>query len=295
LSNNQSVSFLIDATGIVLKYWFAMPQIKTKNYESISAFVGFSNFVKKFLESHKPKYICFAFDESLGTCFRNNIFRDYKANRPAAPDELKIQFSLCREFLDILGMRNFASKKYEADDIIYTLSRKNARENIQNIVITNDKDLYQVINTKDIWWNLSNKKLSYSDIERSLGFSLKYFPDFQALTGDPVDNIPGAPGIGKITATYLIKRYKTIDEIYRNFQSIKLVEKGKYSKVVDILIKNEKTIYMSKKLVTLNVINEIELNHVRMSPNHDKLAKFLDKVGVNRNTIKVWDRFLACQ
>ena len=81
-----------------------MPQIKTNTYESISAFVGFSNFVKKFLAAQKPQHICFAFDESLGTCFRNKIFEDYKANRPSAPDELKIQFSLCRELLDILGI-----------------------------------------------------------------------------------------------------------------------------------------------------------------------------------------------
>ncbi len=272
-----------------------MPQIQTKRYDSISAFVGFSNFVKKFLDSEKPEYICFAFDESLGTCFRNKIFRGYKADRPTAPCELKIQFSLCREFLDILGIKNFASDRYEADDIIYTLSKQNARENIQNIVITNDKDLYQAINVGDLWWNLTNKKLSYNDIEKDLGFSPKYFTDFQALTGDSVDNVPGAPGIGKITATYLIKKYKTINEVYKNLQNLKSVEKGKYSRIADILIKNEKIIYISKKLVTLNIIDEIELSHTRMSPDLDRLKKFFNRVGVSKNTVKTWDKFITCQ
>ncbi len=272
-----------------------MPQIQTKNYESISAFIGFSNFVRKFLVTQKPRYICFAFDESLGSCFRNNIFKDYKANRPSAPNELKIQLSLCRELLDIIGIKNFASKKYEADDIIYTLSKKNFRNNIQNIIITNDKDLYQVINEKDIWWNLSNKKLSYGDIENNLGFSPKYFTNFQALTGDPVDNIPGAPGIGKITATFLIKKYKTIDAIYQNFQDLRSIDNGKYSRVADILKKNKKIIYISKKLVTLNIINEIKFSHTRVSPDLDKLKRFFTRVGVSKNTIKIWDRFTTCQ
>ena len=272
-----------------------MPQIKTDTYESISAFIGFSNFVKKFLGTQKPQHICFAFDESLGTCFRNKIFQDYKANRPSAPDELKIQFSLCRELLDILGIKNYASKKYEADDIIFTLCKNNYKKKIKNIVITNDKDLYQVINENDIWWNLSNKKFSYRDIENNLGFSPKYFSDFQALIGDSVDNVPGAPGIGKITATFLIRRYKTLDGIFKNFRDLKHIDSGKYSKVADILLKNEKVIYMSKKLVTLNTIDEMELNHDRVSPDLNKLIKFLNRVGVSKNTIETWDRFITCQ
>lgn len=286
---------MIDATGFVLKYWFSMPQIKTKNYKSISALIGFSNFVKKFLVTQNPKYICFAFDESLGTCFRNEIFKSYKANRPTAPDELKIQFSLCRELLDILGLKNYASKKYEADDIIFTLSQNNAKNKIKNIVITNDKDLYQVINEQDIWWNLANKKFTFNDIEKSLGFSPKYFPDYQALTGDSVDNVPGCPGIGKITATFLIKRYNTIDGIFRNCNDLKSLNKGRYSKLVDNLTKNKKIIYMSKKLATLSIINEIELSHIRVSPDLTKLKKFLSRIGASKNTVKVWDKFIACQ
>ena len=286
---------MIDATGFVLKYWFTMPKIKTKKFESISAFVGFSNFVRRFLISQNPKHICFAFDESLGTCFRNKIFKDYKANRPNAPDELKIQLSLCREFLDIIGIKNYASNKYEADDIIFTLSHRNSRKKIQNIIITNDKDLYQVINENDIWWNLANKKLSFNDIKSNLGFSPKYFPDFQALTGDSVDNVPGAPGIGKVTASFLVKKYKTLDCIFENYKNLKLLDHGKYSRVADILIKNEKVIYMSKKLVTLSIIDEIELSHIRISPDNKKLREFLMRVGATKKTLEVWDKFTACQ
>ena len=84
----------MDTTGFVLKYWFAMPQIQTENYESISAFLGFCTFFLNLLKRLNPKLIVCTFDESLGTCFRNKIFPDYKKNREKAPQELKIQFKL---------------------------------------------------------------------------------------------------------------------------------------------------------------------------------------------------------
>ena len=153
----------MDTTGFVLKYWFAMPQIQTKNYESISAFLGFCTFFLNLLKRLNPKLIVCTFDESLGTCFRNKIFPDYKKNREKAPQELKIQFKLCREFLNLIGINNMASEKYEADDIINTLSINNRKYGISNTILTNDKDLFQTIYDDDFWWDLNNKKYNHKD------------------------------------------------------------------------------------------------------------------------------------
>ena len=95
--------------------------------------------------------------------------------------------------------------------------------------------------------------------------------------------------------TFLIRRYKTLDDIFKNFRDLKHIDSGKYSKVADILLKNEKVIYMSKKLVTLNTIDEMELNQDKISPDLNELIKFLNRVGVSKNTIKTWDRFITCQ
>ncbi len=142
-----------------------MPTIKTKEYESISAFLGFCNFVIKFLKTYRPIYLSFAFDESLGTCFRNKIYPDYKKSREKAPEELKIQFKLCREFLNLLGISNIASKEYEADDILYTLSKNNREKKLNNIIITNDKDLYQIVHEGDLWWDFAEKKYTKKDLD----------------------------------------------------------------------------------------------------------------------------------
>ena len=288
LNDNYDKSFIIDATGIVLKYWFTIPPIKTQKFLSISALVGFSNFVKSFLKTHKPKRVCFAFDESLGTCFRNNIYRKYKQNRPMAPDELKVQFKLCRELLNILGLQNFASTEYEADDLLFTISRTNFKNKIRNVVITNDKDLFQIINKKDIWWNLKTKKLTYDDIYNLLGFSPKYFAEFQGLMGDSTDCIPGAPGIGSKTAKKLISHYKTLDEIYDNISQIPEVFGSKYARVSKILLENKKIIYTSKKLAKLVSVHNHEISDKRNLSDIPALKDFFEYIGLKKFSADSW-------
>ena len=288
MNDNYDKSYIIDATGIVLKYWFTIPPIKTQKFLSISALVGFSNFVKSFLKTHKPKRVCFAFDESLGTCFRNNIYRKYKQNRPMAPDELKVQFKLCRELLDILGLQNFASTEYEADDLLFTISRTNFKNKIRNVVITNDKDLFQIINKKDIWWNLKTKKLTYDDIYNLLGFSPKYFAEFQGLMGDSTDCIPGAPGIGSKTAKKLISHYKTLDEIYDNISQIPEVFGSKYARVSKILLENKKIIYTSKKLAKLVSVHNHEISDKRNLSDIPALKDFFEYIGLKKFSADSW-------
>ena len=221
MSNNKknSSAILIDSTALVLKYWFALPPIKTSNYESISAFMGFMNLVINFLLNNEPDKICFAFDESLGTCFRNKIYTSYKNNRESAPDELKVQFQLSRKFLTLMGLKNFASVKYEADDIIYTIAENNRVMGISNTIISNDKDLYQIVRNDDVWSNMSDKKYTYSQLKDILTFSPDKMPDYIGLAGDRVDNIPGAPGIGHKTATSLINRFNSLDDLYEYIET----------------------------------------------------------------------------
>ena len=283
--------YLIDATGFVLKYWFAMPKITTKNYESISAFLGFSTFFLNLLSNVKPKYITCAFDESLGTCFRNKIFPDYKKNRESAPQELKVQFNLCRNFLNLLGINNLASDKYEADDIINTVSINARKSSMSNIVITNDKDLFQIIYQDDIWWNLNDKKFNYKDLRNKLKFSPQNFSDFLGLMGDSVDNIPGAPGIGEKTASALISRYENIDNVFDNIDSIPSKLGPKYERYTKIISENKKMIYLSKKLSTLVYIDTIKKNNdliERSKVDLNKIDNFLLKTGMKPGQKDSW-------
>jgi len=285
--------FLIDSTGFVLKYWFSMPPVKTENYESISAFLGFSSFVIGLMRKYKPMYMSFAFDESLGTCFRNKIYPDYKKSRESAPEELKAQLTLCREFLDVLGLDNNASYTYEADDILYTVA-KNVRESgFNSIILTNDKDLYQLVHPGDIWWDYKSKIFYYDDLVDFLGFVPQNLSDFLGLMGDSVDNIPGAPGLGEKTAMTLMSRYKDLENLMKNIDSITDDVGIKYKRFIKIIKENKKIIYLSKKLATLEYVDGLnnDLNSLkRETIDFKKLEAFLSKTGMKEGQRNSWLR-----
>ena len=291
---NKSIGnnvFLIDSTGFVLKYWFSMPPVETKNFESIAAFLGFCSFVIRLLSEHKPTYISFAFDESLGTCFRNEIYPDYKKTRETAPDELKKQFNLCREFLTILGLDNHASNYYEADDIINTLSYNVRKSGYNSLILTNDKDLYQLIYPGDIWWDYKNKIFSHKDLEQYLGFTPQNLSDFLGLMGDSVDNIPGAPGLGEKTAMALMKEYQSLDNLMENIESITDRVGKKYKRFIKIIKENKKIIYLSKKLATLEYIDDLNEDISllkRKSLDENKLESFLTTTGMKEGQRNSW-------
>ena len=237
-----------------------MPPVKTSNFESISAFLGFASFVIRLLKTYQPKYISFQFDESLGTCFRNQLYADYKKTRETAPDELKEQLKLCRNFLTLMGLDNNASKIYEADDLLFTISKISRKAGLENINLTNDKDLYQIIYEGDIWWDFKDKKYGHKDLINKLNFLPQDLSDFLGLMGDSVDNIPGAPGLGEKTALALMSEYKSLNKIFENIESIPEILGSKYKRFVKIIKDNKKIIYLSKKLATLVYIDDLNKN-----------------------------------
>tara|TARA_B100001559_G_C16441056_1_gene594433 strand:+ start:117 stop:1022 length:906 start_codon:yes stop_codon:yes gene_type:complete len=283
--------FLIDSTGFVLKYWFSMPPVETKNYQSIAAFLGFSSFVIRLLNQYKPTYISFAFDESLGTCFRNKIYPDYKKTREKAPEELKDQLNLCREFLNVLGINNNASSMYEADDIIFTLSENVRNSGLNNIILTNDKDLYQLIYPGDIWWDYKSKIFSHEDIKSFLGFMPQKFSDYLGLMGDSVDNIPGAPGLGEKTAMILMGEYQNLENLIINVDSIPEKVGRKFKRFIKIIKENKKIIHLSKKLATLVYIDNLNKDLASLkkkSLDIEKLDNFLIETGMKDGQRNSW-------
>ena len=283
----------MDSTGFALKYWFSMPPVKTQNYESIAAFLGFASFVIRLLKNYQPKYISFEFDESLGTCFRNDLYSDYKKTRENAPDELKSQLELCRIFLTLMGLDNNASEKYEADDILNTLAQITRKGGLKNIILTNDKDLYQIIYEGDIWWDFKDKKYGHKDLVNKLNFSPQDLADFLALMGDSVDNIPGAPGLGEKTAMALMGKYKSLNEIVQNLETIPELLGSKYKRFIKIIKDNQKIIYLSKKLATLEYIADLNKDIAsleRKSIDIDGLEALFVKTGMKEGQKDSWLR-----
>ena len=216
------MQYLIDASVYVFRAHYSMPEdITDSKGNPINAFYGFCRFIGDFIERNNPKYLGVLFDESLESSFRTEICAEYKANREPAPIELKRQFQQCKEFVDLLGIFNWSHPRYEADDLIGTLVRLGRESGRPSTIISRDKDLAQLIGRDDIFWDYTGKgKIGYNEISDVFGVKPEQIADYLALAGDAVDNISGAPGVGKKTAVALLEHFNDLDTIYRNLDRI---------------------------------------------------------------------------
>ena len=214
--------YVIDASVYVFRAWFSIPDdMQDRDGEMTNALYGFTRFLGDFLEYTKPEYVAVAFDTALETCFRNDIYPDYKANRDPAPPELKQQFDRCRAVTRALGLSEFADTRYEADDIIGTLVHRMRREGVKSTILSRDKDLAQLLDAGDVLWDfVGGKRTAYKDVPAKFGVRAEQMVDYLALAGDAVDNIPGVRGVGPKTAAALLKHFDTLEELYGRLDEV---------------------------------------------------------------------------
>ena len=219
---SQPVTYLIDASIYIFRSWYSMPdEFSDTDGNPTNAVYGFTGFLCNLMEQVQPELLGLAFDESLTTSYRNEIYPQYKANREPAPEELKRQFAWCREVGEALGVSCFSDPRYEADDLIGTLAGHYREKGHPVCVISADKDLTQLIGHDDYWWDFSrNQKLDIAGVKKKFGVRPDQIPDFLALTGDSVDNIPGIPGIGPKSAVALLQHFDTLDAIWERIDEV---------------------------------------------------------------------------
>ncbi len=242
----------IDASYFIFRAYHSMPpDMMDGDGNATHALYGFARFLSDFLESVRPQRIAVAFDESLrGTAsFRCGIYPAYKANRELPPADLKRQFALCREFCRLLGVAEFASAEYEADDIIGTLAARSRAAGHRNVVVSRDKDLSQLIRRGDVFWDYTgNARYHYHDIGARFGAAPESIADFLALTGDSVDNIPGVPGIGKKTAAELFVHFASLDELYANLERVATLKLRGAATLAARLLAHKEAAYLARRL-----------------------------------------------
>jgi DNA polymerase-1 len=214
--------YLIDASIYIFRAWYSVPDsLYNRDGLPINALHGFAGFLGNFLEQAEPEHVAVVFDESLTGSFRNGIYPDYKANREAPPAGLRQQFAFCRELVGHLGLAQYASGSYEADDLIGTLAARLRRPDLPIVILSADKDLAQVLEPGDLFWDFArNRRYTCADVPVWLGVEAGQVADWLALTGDSVDNIPGIPGIGAKTAAALLAHFGTLTELYRQIETV---------------------------------------------------------------------------
>jgi len=273
--------YLVDASIYVFRAYFSIPDTFVDgNGESVNAVYGYTQFLLDLLDK-QPESISVAFDESLNTCYRNEIYPLYKANRELPDDNLKFQFSCCQEITNLLGLHSLCLKAYEADDIIGTLLTRFAKDR-SAIIVTRDKDLGQLLRSGDKLWDFAGNQFSGpAEIKEKFGVEAHQIADYLALAGDSVDNIPGAPGIGAKTAAVLLSHFGTLDAIFSALDEVQDIGLRGAARVQKSLQENEDLIRMFHEITLINcdVPMNVSMHDFVVTPQSlDKLLKFCDKV-----------------
>jgi DNA polymerase I len=285
-AHRSGVVYHIDASYFIFRAYHSMPpDMMDAHGNATHALYGFARFISDLLEQVRPERIGVAFDVSLRTetSYRNGIYPAYKANREAPPVDLERQFELCREFCRHMGLAEFASSEYEADDIIGTLAARSRAAGLRNVLVTRDKDLSQLIRDGDVFWDYSaNARYEYHHIGPRFGAIPELIADFLALTGDSVDNIPGVPGIGKKTATELFAMFGSLDDLYANLERVALMKLRGAAAVAARLLAHKEAAYLARRLtgIVCDLPIEVTLDQLRpRAPDTASLEVFFDTHG----------------
>ncbi len=253
---------LIDGFSVAFRAFYALPEtLMTSEGTPTNLIHGFLSMINKVINEYKSEEMIVTWDLP-GKTFRNDIYKEYKANRSPAPDNFKIQIPLLHDLLDSFNIPQVSEAGYEADDVLGSLAKKYNEKGEEVLIVTGDRDTFQLIskNTKILY---TKRGISEIDIVDEKFFINKYgiktdqYIEYLALKGDPSDNIPGLAGVGEKTATSLLKKYKTIDGIYKNLDDLTPKIKNSFEENKDIL----KT---SKELATIRTDLKIKLPKVKL-------------------------------
>ena len=257
---------LIDGNNILFRAFYAIRMLTNKKGQHTNALTGFMNTYLRLIKEERPDYIAAAFDTSAPT-FRHKMFTEYKGTRSKAPDELVEQMPIIRELLRALGVALVEKDGFEADDIIGTLSRAAAEKGMDCVIMTGDRDSFQLINDRvTVRYPSTKGDIMYTPekIGEVYGVTPREMLEVKALMGDSSDNIPGVSGIGEKTALSLISKYHTVQYIYDNIETIE-VSAGVRNK----LINGRESAELSRRLA------EIELH----APVSEEMSDYLPQEG----------------
>ena len=244
---------LVDGSSYLFRAFHALPALTNSKNEPTGAIHGVIAMLKRLVEDYQPDRLGVVFDPK-GKTVRNDWYPEYKANRPSMPDELRQQIKPLHEIVEALGFPLIVVDGYEADDVIGTLARRAANEDLEVVISTGDKDLAQLVTDKITLINtMDNSVLDEQGVLKKFGVNPDQIIDYLTLIGDKVDNIPGVPKVGPKTAVKWLSEFDTLDKLLANAEQIK-------GKVGENLRDTIEELPLSKKLVTIIDDLEMDLN-----------------------------------
>ncbi|MCG8507301.1 MAG: DNA polymerase I, partial [Sphingomonadales bacterium] len=263
--------YLVDGSSYIFRAFHALPMLTKSDGTPVNAVLGFCNMLFKLLqdlaEGEQPTHFAVIFDAGAKT-FRNDIYPDYKANRPPPPEELIPQFGLVREATEAFSVPAIEMEGFEADDLIATYAEQARTKGWQVTIVSSDKDLMQLVDEQvGMFDTMKNRRIGIPEVHEKFGVGPERVVDVQSLAGDSTDNVPGVPGIGIKTAAELINTYGDLDTLLDHAEEIKQPKRR------ENLIENAEMARISRELVTLDraspvpaELDALKLNHMAPEP-----------------------------
>src|SRR5512141_2429784 len=264
---------LVDGSSYLYRAFHALPDLRTKKGEPTGAIRGVVSMLRKIIADYRPDYFAVVFD-APGKTFRDDWYPQYKANRTAMPDDLRLQIAPLYELIRANGWPLIIEPGVEADDVIGTLVKRAEAQDIRSLVSTGDKDLAQLVTPHVTLVNtMSNETLDEAGVRAKFGVPPAQILDYMALIGDAIDNVPGVPKVGPKTAAKLITEYGSLDNLIASAETIPGAVGGYVRGALDWLPEG-------KRLLTVKC--DLELPHspdalVPAAADAAKLAELYDR------------------
>jgi DNA polymerase I len=252
MTDKKPPLILVDGSSYLFRAFHALPRLTNSKGQDTGAVYGVINMLNKLVDEYKPEHIAVVFD-AKGKTFRNDMYEDYKANRPPMPDELRSQIEPLHEIIEAQGYPIIVIPGVEADDVIGTYARQASEQKVDTLISTGDKDLAQLVNEHVTLINtMNNVVMDEAGVMKKFDVPPAAIIDYLALMGDASDNIPGIPKVGPKTAAKWLNQYETLDNLVQHADEIK-------GKVGESLRENLQQLPLSRELTTIKC--DVELDH----------------------------------
>ncbi len=276
MTDQREHVFLVDGSGFIFRAYHALPPMTAPDGTPTNAVFGFTKMLMKLVEDTEADFVAVIFDRARKT-FRNDIYPEYKAHRPPAPDDLIPQFELVRKATEALNVPAIDMDGFEADDLIATYARQARERGAEVTIVSSDKDLMQLVDDSVVLFDaMKNREIGPEQVMEKFGVAPDKVIDVQALAGDSSDNVPGVAGIGVKTAAQLIGEYGDLDTLLARAEEIKQPKRRQS------LMEQADMARISRDLVTLrdDVPTTRTIDEMRKkAPDAETLLTFLRDLG----------------
>jgi DNA polymerase I len=259
MTDAGSTLYLVDGSGYIFRAFYALPQLNNSRGQPTNAVYGFVRMLVKLLKDAHPARLAVVFDSPKKT-FRSDLFESYKANRTRPPNDLVVQIPYIHRAVEAFRIKSLLLPGYEADDLIGTLAARAVSRKVDCVIVTADKDFMQLVGPHlTLWDTMRDKRTGSREVREKLGVEPKAVVDLMALMGDSIDNVKGVPGVGEKTASALIQKFGSLDNLLGHLDELERSDLRGAKKLAPLIAQHRGDVELARKLVRIDTNSPIDV------------------------------------